>query len=195
MGAQDEPCNAKGASPARRGPCRMVSFTSRGRAATQRGGGMGSSRPRPPNPTTSTGPNAGSLPATPHGPCQPLAAPTLSTPAVPGHSAAAGQGPWARSSLQLSRGALNHSRAKRGEERQERQGRRRSRRPGKHLYSLGKRLLSWKRRNSFPAKETPQGCPSVKCRPSPAHRFSRLQSIRHPPHPARCPGAELRCTP
>lgn len=182
MGTQNEPCNAKGASRACRGPCRMVSFTSRGRAATQRGAGMGSSRPTAPNPTTTTDPNAGSLPATQHGPCRPQAAPTLNTPAVPGHSAAAGQGPWARSSLQLSRGALNHSRAKGGEERQ---GRRRSRRPGKHLYSLGKRLLSRKRRNSFPAKETPQGCPSVKCRLSPAYRFSRLQSILHltPPHP------------
>lgn len=53
------------------------------------------------------------------------------------------------------------------------QERRRSRRPGKHLHSPGKRLLSRKRRKGFPAKETPQGCPT--------------QSAAFPPAPLRSP--------
>ena len=54
------------------------------------------------------------------------------------------------------------------------------RRPGKHLRWSGKRLLSRKRRNGFPAKGTPQGCPSAKCRLSPAPRFLPPPSVLHP---------------
>lgn len=67
--------------------------------------------PRTPAPTTTTDPNAGSLHATCRGPCKPQAAPTQSTQAVPGRSAAPGHRPWVRSSSQLSRGAWHRCRA------------------------------------------------------------------------------------